>query len=800
MGEGSLLMKNFMQLETVVQNEIDLTVFDNPHIEVVWEDLSQNFTEERLKRVKSYFQKKYKTKHVSIKPIAIIDKNADTKLKTLEMSDSILDPQYQKKIVKEYMQQNGITIAWDMINRLDDKVNAENQKESTLQVRYNKWVLKKIKFSNFLSFGPDNVIDYRDLDGITVVESEPKNFGGKTVVSIDLIMFLLFNTTTKSKTAEEIFNQFLPDNHEVNVRGYLEIDNTPYMIERKITRKQKKNTEWDVKTELTFFKKNDRDEYENLSGEQRRKTETYIQNAIGDKEDFLLTILSTANNLEDLLDAKATARGQLLVKFLGLDSLRKKEEICKEFYNEWSKKLVSNLHDVTTLEAKMDELKQAIGETREKILKLESIHDEDEKSLKELNLEKEGLLVRQHRDIDQELAKINPALFKQEIVDSEKKVTEMFERYETFEVKEPSQYYRETEHTLVQQEVNNLKIQGQITGTEIEKLFSQIKDLQEGNVCPTCKRVMDNCDHSAEIAELEQKIHTASELLKRLESDLFVKEQELLKYQQLQKEFQDYDRNKLIKEKYLIELQQKELELQNKKEKFTRWELNKSRLEENLEIERELIRVRTVIETKTTEINNCRVQIQNLRKDIEIKEKTILDNLEFIKKIKKEEEYQKVFQTYLNIYGKNGISKSILKNMIPLINQELNRILSDSCSFSLVININEKNEVEFVMVDNETRVEKPMMSGSGYERTVASLALRAVLSKISTLPKPNIIVMDEIFGKVADDNLPMVGEFFLKIKDYFEHILIITHNPLVKNWTNNVITIRKENNISYIAP
>jgi ABC-type lipoprotein export system ATPase subunit len=58
--------------------------------------------------------------------------------------------------------------------------------------------------------------------------------------------------------------------------------------------------------------------------------------------------------------------------------------------------------------------------------------------------------------------------------------------------------------------------------------------------------------------------------------------------------------------------------------------------------------------------------------------------------------------------------------------------------------------------------------------------------------------MDEIFGKVADENLDMVGEFFVKIKTYFEHILLITHNPLVKNWADNVITIRKENNISMI--
>ena len=39
-----------------------------------------------------------------------------------------------------------------------------------------------------------------------------------------------------------------------------------------------------------------------------------------------------------------------------------------------------------------------------------------------------------------------------------------------------------------------------------------------------------------------------------------------------------------------------------------------------------------------------------------------------------------------------------MKNMIPLLNQELQRILSDSCYFLLELNINEKNELEFFLL------------------------------------------------------------------------------------------------------
>jgi DNA repair exonuclease SbcCD ATPase subunit len=102
------------------------------------------------------------------------------------------------------------------------------------------------------------------------------------------------------------------------------------------------------------------------------------------------------------------------------------------------------------------------------------------------------------------------------------------------------------------------------------------------------------------------------------------------------------------------------------------------------------------------------------------------------------------------------------------------------------------------MIDNNTQVEKLMTSGSGFEKTIASLALRAVLSKVCSLPKPNIIVMDEVFGKISNENMDMVFEFFVKIKDYFEKIFLITHNPLVTNWADNVVKVKKEDNVSRV--
>ena len=59
-------------------------------------------------------------------------------------------------------------------------------------------------------------------------------------------------------------------------------------------------------------------------------------------------------------------------------------------------------------------------------------------------------------------------------------------------------------------------------------------------------------------------------------------------------------------------------------------------------------------------------------------------------------------------------------------------------------------------------------------------------------------VFDEVLGKVSNENLEEVGLFFNRIKDYFENILLITHNPLIREWADNILTIKKDNNISRI--
>jgi DNA repair exonuclease SbcCD ATPase subunit len=280
-----------------------------------------------------------------------------------------------------------------------------------------------------------------------------------------------------------------------------------------------------------------------------------------------------------------------------------------------------------------------------------------------------------------------------------------------------------------------------------------------------------------------------------LMTDLSNKEQGFV---QLKKEFDEYEKNKLVKEKYEISVESCDLKISGLKDKIRRWEEIQDKIQENQKIDSQLIKADLRLEELEREKTKVTSLISSNEFSITSLEEKIKNNQKMIVTIKEEEDKEKIYKIYLEAYGKNGVTKIIMKTMMPLINSELQRLMEDSCYFKLEIRINDKNEVEFLMIDNSSGIEKLMTSGSGYEKTIASLALRSVLTKICTLPKPNLVVMDEVFGKISNENLDMVSEFFIKIKDYFEKVFVISHNPLINNWGDNVVKIRKENNISKV--
>ena len=771
-------------------HKLDVSKLENPYIQVVWEDTAENFTQERIKSVRTYFTKKYNSTNVNVLTKV---KTSDDVKQTVDVSFNIMDRNYQIELMKEIIKQKGQDNLFDDIIKLDTAV--ENKMVSQEVTAFKKWYIKKIEFSNFLSYGENQVLDFDQCNGITVVESDPPNFGGKTVLTVDLLLFLFFNTTTKTSKAEEIFNRF-SDKNKVSVRGDIMIDGEEYIIVRQIERKKAKSGEWNVKTELDFFKKLADGQLQNFTGEQRRETESFIKNSIGDIDDFLMTILTTASNLEDLLEAKPTARGQVLSRFLGLEFLKKKEETGKELYSEFNKSMMSNVYNTETLKSDIEGLHTRIESYVVENKDLDAKILDAESRLTKGRDYKEGLISQKYSDIDHELLILNSTNLESEISILKTKINATKLQIKEVKIVEPKDFYHEDKHDGIKEEMKTTNGELILAQNKVQEIEELVKKFGDGIQCEHCGiKLMEAALTKKKIDELSDWENKVDHLSKQWK-DLDYKEKS---YTQLKKDFEQYEKSKLVKEKYELTLEADGLKLANAEGKLERYHQVQTKIEKNKSIEEQIIKANLRIDeierektSHTSKISSNKTMIQNCERDIKTKQ-------DIITQIASEFEKERIYKTYLEIFGKNGISKMIMKTMTPLINDELQRLLQDSAFFKLEVRINDKNEVEFVMIDNGTGVEKLMASGSGFERTIASLALRAVLSKVCSLPKPNIVVFDEVFGKVSNENLDMVGEFFTKIKDYFEKVFVITHNPLVSNWANSIVKINKKDNISTVS-
>ena len=775
-----------------MSNKVDLTNVENPYIQVVWEDFAENFTQEKIKSVKHYFQKKYNSNNINV---ITKTKVSEATNHNVDISFNILDKNYQLTLVESFLSSKSNQEYSDRILELDRQVDSELILNQTEVTPFKKWFIKNIEFSNFLSYGENQRLDFDKCNGISVIESNPPNFGGKTVLSVDLLFFLFFNETTKTTKAEEIFNRFT-DKNKVSVKGEIVIDGDDYIIERNITRKLSKSGDWTVKTELDFFKKLADGSLQNFTGEQRRETEAFIKNSIGTKEDFLMTILTTSTNLEELIDSKPTARGQVLSRFMGLDFLKRKEEAGKDLYSKFSKSMISNIYSSEKLKTDIETYKSTIDGLKESGIQLnKQLTDVQDRIIRGQQF-RDDLTSKKHMDIDREISQLSPEKIENEVKGYEKQIDDNRKLLKELNVVEPTEFYHEDKHDEVKKEYDIQYKEFVRVETEIKSIQKLQASVSGGIICEHCGIDLMNASITqAKINELAGLI-THKDEISGLMQDLTGKEQGFVK---LKKEFDEYEKNKLIKEKYELTIESLDMKIKNLKDKLTKYFELQSKINDNEKIETQLLKANQRLTELDNEKNGVIRQMDNAKYQIETNQDNIEGNLKKIQQINEESEKEKVYKIYLEIFGKNGISKLIMKTMIPLINSELQRLLEDSSHFRLEVRINDKNEVDFVMVDNNTQVEKNIASGSGYERTIASLALRSVLSKICSLPKPNIIVFDEVFGKISNDNLDMVSEFFTKIKEYFEKIFVITHNPMVTNWADSVIKVRKEENISYVT-
>lgn len=740
-------------------------------------------------------------------PITINDKGEKISLNN-NIIENIQDPKFQSSLFEEYLTLKNIEdIDMEAINAIDAEVNSYIDFDS--YKNYKRYIFKYVKWSNYLSYGADNYFDFTKLKGLVLLNGAPENQCGKTTFAIDLLRFALFGKADKSPTLDSVFNIYLPEVTEVIVEACIEIEGIDYVIKRIINRPPlaKRTSKSKAKQTIEYFRLLDGETelLENCQDESVGKTNQLIKESVGNIEDFNLVMSATSYSLGELLRMGQSDKGRLFSRWLGLLSLEKKEEVTKKLFKE---KILpsfeSTKYNRETLQQEIEDYLICIDNNKNAIIKK---HEEQNKSVNIINkLDKEKLsIISSKKEIKSELEKLDVTTIENQI----SKLTNELASKRGSMSKMKDEYITNLKNAVFdKEELDSARKNKEVWKTKTDELRSivlqlkkqntEITNLINQNLCPTCGQPIDVDNKNKHISENNIEIEKliSEGILAKQKVDEF--ENEINRLEAEKEKVERKVKSELTMTALKSNIDTLKLQISELERKKNEFETNKDNLKWNNEINLKINNINVSINNETRIKENLIKEIQNLSNDIKNYTKSIDDRKKLIDKILKEEEIKRNWNIYQQLVGKNGIVKIVLKKALPSINNELSRLLNGLCDFKVLLSISDDNKVCLDLYKDGQKLDLGMAS-SGFEGTMASLALRAALGNMATMPKPNFIVMDEIINTIGNENLPNIKKLFNRILSNYNFIIHITHMENIYDWHDMAITVTKNGNISTIS-
>ena len=776
-------------------------------IHMHWKVSPYDYSKEKEHSLEAAVSKKYGLPRERVKVIPdfiMVNSKGEQVSMNEEIIQNIQDPVFQVQLFKEWLEMNNITDCdFDLIKKIDSEINAKIDYQ--VYDKYKRYSIKWIRWDNFLSYGAGNVFDFTNIGRLVLLSSEPANQGGKTTFCIDLIRFLLFGTSTRYRTQAELFNSHIPSATTLVAEGCITIDGVDYIIKRTVSRPALERRTDKSKTVQKV-------EYYRVIGDNKEQLEDYIDNqqeanniqtnrvikeAIGRESDFDLIMSVTDKTLDDLVEKKETERGRLLARWIGLLPIEETDRLAREKFNQEVKPfLLSNQYNTETLTQEIQAYEINIKTLKDSNKKYKSENKTLDKEIEALEGTKATLLSSK-KAVDENLLKIDITTLRKQMetcVTEGKRKSEELENIEK-ELKEIGDVdFSVEEFDKLQEDLVTYTGERVSIGEKYNNIKHNIQHLKSSEFCPTCGRKLDNVDNSAKIAELDAELAKAEEEGKKKRSEI---EEVTKKIEQRKKDRELYTRKTTIfMQKSALEVTRERLrgEYREKDSLLKQYNENSEAIERNNRIDLEIRNADVIIGGKRNTRDTNLSCISKNEAEIKNEEKQIADRKEVIAKIKEEEVLVKNWKIYIELVGKNGISKMVLRRTLPIINARLSQLLNDVCDFDVEVGIDVKNDVTFYLIKDG--VYKNLHGGSGFELTAAALALRSVLADLSTIPRCGTLVLDEVWGRVSKENYENMKNLITKISQSYDSMILISHLDEIRDWCQNHIVVRKEDNVS----
>lgn len=704
------------------------------------------------------------------------------------------DEKTQIELLREYYTTNNIDFT-DVIE-LHNKILSDVDINKKVN---NVWKPINLKFSNLFSYGEYNEIDFRDMNGSYGIFAP--NTSGKSSI-MEIISFVCFNKTSKTNQVLKMLNV---NKDKFSVDFVFEHNNTLYKIERTgVKHKTKAGTK--VKLDTNFYMVDD--QFNVLEDLTKSKIDIYkdLKSYLGEYDDFVLTALSLQNNNTNFIDKTQSERKELIQQFLEMDIFEKLHTISNKKANEL--KVILNVLNIKFNSLIGEDFEKEVFETELKYNDIIHNLNNNKIILDEYNnsiLELTSQLINVNDLGDTNVDDIRSIIDNNNIMINKINFDIDIDSKELDRLKlEFNGELNEDEYRLVLDEYNKLDREIGIINASISNIEAQLNkynNLSFSDNCDDCNnniKVLRIDDDKLKLNNLVDNKRDADELINSLinktgfnsideykndfnrrsktQSDIFNCDIRLTRYK-LNKQQLD-DTNKSLNDKIILIEKSKESILHNEKLKV---EINDIKLKIHI--------IKQNINSDERDANELKTAIDLLKFKISERDKLKIDVISTNK------EYNN-YVNYSSAVSKNGIPLTLIKNVIDVLNDEVNLILENITTFKILFELIDNDINASITYDDEKYWD--VSTVSGMEKFITSLSIRIALINISQLPRPNFICIDEGFGVLDANNLNELNRLFDYLKTIFNFYIIITHIEVLRDFIDNNIDIQKVNGYSTI--
>ncbi len=787
-------------------------------------------TLEQIKDIQIGLRKQYpKLKEIVTERQDNISIGSDRENK-LDIGD-VRDLNYQNELIEDFLKRNVDGVDEETIKRVQNINDLTNNSPEIYDgdiTRNVDWKIKSFEFSNMFCYGKGNKIDFTKLDGTVGVVAP--NHSGKSSI-MDAIAYTIYDVCSRTTRALDVMNK---KKTTFKSKLNLEINGSDYWIERDAKYKRVNHKDGRVShmcpVKVRFYMIDDSGEEVDLSGAARFNssygtgTNEEIRKVLGTFDDFILTSLSLQTNGMNFLDKKQAERKKILSTFMDIEVFEQLETIAKSDSNE-ERVMLRQFQ-------KKDSYKE-LGTINQRIIEMDK--DEEELSTKDKNIDNELAklenkkikLVRQlykideHYDIE-ELNNIHNNLlteknklenkFKE---DREYKETlrPLYMEYHTklAEIDEEKIQEEYEEYKELRKALREVKSQMKLIETKIKSLNHHNEDLMKFKYDENCEYCIKNGKEQInEQEDIQSQLMDLDDEYKQWETQFKLKSYALEKLGDAEERNREYHiftdelqqiQHDAVKiggkiDKSEARIKHLESEILNIESKISKYYKYEEKIEQNNKLNDEISKLTTNISTLQMDSIEVDKKLKNILSTLSVarnQKQMIEDDIQKLVDIE-----QKIldYDLYLMALSKDGIPYELISRAIPSIEREINYVLENmNAGFHIELEMKDKMIDAFICYgDDKWNLEL----SSGMERFVSSLAIRIGLINVSTLPRPNFIIVDEGFGALDSDNIANMQGAFQYLRTQFDFVMIITHLDTIKDYMDVLVPIEVNNGLSKV--